>query len=210
MLRNEFIQEYQDYILKTVRNIVKREIDESSDEFSIGLIAFDEAIQSYKFETPFKSFSSMVIKRRVIDFLRKEQTDDMIVSSYGDEDGDDERDKSISYSNYILQSQNEDRKEEIRNFTLKLSEFGIKFTDLAKDVPRHIDAKRKAIMIAQLIANDEDLRSLMYEKNKLPLKELLEKVDVSKKTLERNRKFIIAMTIISIENYKHLTEFLKT
>jgi len=42
-----------------------------SDEYSIALIAFNEAIESYDLDkkTKFVSFSKQVIKRRLIDYL---------------------------------------------------------------------------------------------------------------------------------------------
>ena len=44
---NELIDSYKPFIAKTVSSVCKRYIHESDDEFSIGLIAFNEAIQKY-------------------------------------------------------------------------------------------------------------------------------------------------------------------
>ena len=46
-LQNELIHSYKPFIAKTVSSVCKRYIHESDDEFSIGLIAFNEAIQKY-------------------------------------------------------------------------------------------------------------------------------------------------------------------
>lgn len=46
-LQNELIQQYKPFIAKTVSSVCKRYIDEKDDEFSIGLIAFNEAIEKY-------------------------------------------------------------------------------------------------------------------------------------------------------------------
>ena len=75
-LQNELIHSYKPFIAKTVSSVCKRYIHESDDEFSIGLIAFNEAIQKY---TPEKgnsliSFSEVLIKRRVIDYIRLQST----------------------------------------------------------------------------------------------------------------------------------------
>ena len=43
-LQNELIHSYKPFVAKTVSSVCKRYIHESDDEFSIGLIAFNEAI----------------------------------------------------------------------------------------------------------------------------------------------------------------------
>jgi RNA polymerase sigma factor len=43
----------------------------------------------------------------------------------------------------------------------------------------------------------------------LPIKELLEVAEVSRKTLERNRKYIIAVAIIHNGPYPYLREYLQ-
>lgn len=46
--RNEMLKQYQPFIAKSVSEVCKRYIDPArDDEFSIGLLAFNEAIQSY-------------------------------------------------------------------------------------------------------------------------------------------------------------------
>lgn len=49
-LQNDLIQQYKPFIAKTVSSVCKRYIDEKDDEFSIGLIAFNEAIEKYSAE----------------------------------------------------------------------------------------------------------------------------------------------------------------
>ncbi|MCY7801218.1 RNA polymerase subunit sigma, partial [Bacillus haynesii] len=46
-LQNELIDQYKPFVAKTVSSVCKRYIDEKDDEFSIGLIAFNEAIEKY-------------------------------------------------------------------------------------------------------------------------------------------------------------------
>ncbi len=49
---------------------------------------------------------------------------------------------------------------------------------------------------------------LMLQKRMLPIKELLDQVNVSRKTLERNRKFIIAVALIFNGPYPYLKDYL--
>ncbi|MNY66116.1 RNA polymerase sigma factor SigI [compost metagenome] len=48
----------------------------------------------------------------------------------------------------------------------------------------------------------------MISKRMLPIKELLAQVKVSRKTLERNRKFIIAVALIYQGPYPYLRDYL--
>ncbi|CRF29115.1 RNA polymerase sigma factor sigI [Mycobacterium tuberculosis] len=48
----------------------------------------------------------------------------------------------------------------------------------------------------------------MMSKRMLPIKELLDQVGVSRKTLERNRKFIIAVALIYNGPYPYLRDYL--
>jgi len=48
LLREEFINSYTPYIIRTVSNLTGKYVDvENSDEFSVGLAAFNEAIDSF-------------------------------------------------------------------------------------------------------------------------------------------------------------------
>jgi len=49
----------------------------------------------------------------------------------------------------------------------------------------------------------------LFQKKKLPLKRLEEKVNVSRKTIERNRIYIVAMVLILSGDYRFLGDYLK-
>jgi RNA polymerase sigma factor len=74
LLREEFLSRYTPFMLKIAANAVGKYIDvKNSDEFSIVLSAFNEAIDSYDLTRNynFLLFSEHVIKRRLIDYMRK-------------------------------------------------------------------------------------------------------------------------------------------
>ena len=49
----------------------------------------------------------------------------------------------------------------------------------------------------------------MYREKRLPIKELEKQVNVSRKTIERNRKYIIAISIILFGEFDYLRDYLK-
>ncbi|GAE90430.1 sigma factor [Acetivibrio straminisolvens] len=82
LLRNKFIDDFKPFILKCVSQLVgKKNNLAQSDEYSIALIAFNEAIESYNLDkkTKFVSFSKQVIKRRLIDYLRSTKKNNVTV-----------------------------------------------------------------------------------------------------------------------------------
>lgn len=214
-LRNKVIEKYTPFIKKSISDVTKRFISSSDEEFSIGLWAFNEAINNFKTDhnASFLSFAKLVIKRRIIDFIRKENSHKE--SLFIDQDSPDEE----AMDNYLivktsLEQHNEisiqeKRKEEIIAFQQTLLSFGINFDKLTKVSPKHKDARKSAIEVATLVANTPELNEYLYKHKRLPLSEIEKQVSVSRKTLERNRIYIIAMTIVLSENFIFLQEYLK-
>jgi len=60
-----------------------------------------------------------------------------------------------------------------------------------------------------MIVQEERLTEELFHKKRLPLKQLETKVRASRKTLERHRKYIIAMCIVLLNEYVYLKEYIK-
>lgn len=216
-LRNQLITDYQPYIAKAAGRFCKRYVDPArDDEFSIALSAFNEAIDSYSKEAgrSFLSFADTVIRRRLIDHLRKEQRFGQQVP-YSSFDVADEEEQVInpveiraSMERYEQDRIAEERRLEIELYSKELSEYGLTFSDLARHAPKHADSRRALIAIARQLAENQTLMGQFRAKGLLPIKELLELVDVSRKTLERNRKYIIAIALIFAGAYPCLQDYL--
>ncbi|MYL51085.1 RNA polymerase sigma factor SigI [Halobacillus litoralis] len=214
--RNEMLKQYQPFIAKSVSEVCKRYIDpKKDDEFSIGLLAFNEAIQSYSCDkgSSFLSFARLVIKRKVIDYIRNEQKRVQVTSL--DEDFHDEEQMenpveiSAAKEKFQLETEAWHRKEEILEFQAQLQKYKLSFDELIDASPKHRDARESAVQVARLVYEDEYLCSQVIDKGRLPIKDLVDRVDVSKKTLERNRKFIIALVLILNGDYVYLKDYLK-
>ncbi len=214
-LQNELIDQYKPFIAKSVSSVCKRYIDEKDDEFSIGLIAFNEAIEKYSSEkgSSLLSFADLLIKRRVIDFIRKEARIKTIkIDSTSDQEDDNMYSKieaKRSIDEFQKSVEREHRQEEIIRFQQVLTDFGLSFTDIVNQSPKHADARLNAMSIAKLIVDDDTLKTTLFEKKQLPVKRLEKLVDVSRKTIERNRKYIIAMTLILSGDYLYLKDYIK-
>ncbi|MBD8067449.1 RNA polymerase sigma factor SigI [Bacillus sp. PS06] len=213
-LQNELIEKYKPFVAKSVSSVCKRFISEQDDEFSIGLIAFNEAIEKYSTDkgSSLLSFADLLIKRRVIDFIRKEarvKTIRMDSTDIEDDSYFTKIESKQSIDQFQQSIEQEQRKDEIVRFQKKLTEFGLSFNEIVDQSPKHADARLNAMTIAKIIVEDDSLRSSLFEKKQLPVKKLEKVVDVSRKTIERNRKYIIAMTLILSQDYLYLKDYIK-
>ncbi|PAV29847.1 RNA polymerase sigma-I factor [Virgibacillus profundi] len=212
---NHLLKSYQPFIAKCVSEVCKRYIDpEKDDEFSIGLSAFNEAIKSYSSErgSSFLSFAKLVVKRKVIDYIRYTQKRALPVSlddSYDAEQMENPLEIIAVKERYRQEQDTLYRREEIEEFVEKLKEYNLTLLELTEASPKHRDARDSAVKTARILFGNEELRAYVYRKKKLPIKDLLKLVDVSKKTLERNRKFIIAIFIVLHEDFIYLKDYLK-
>ncbi|MFP7295904.1 RNA polymerase sigma factor SigI [Neobacillus niacini] len=216
LLLNEIIDSYKPFIAKNVSAVCKRYIYETDDEFSIGLIAFSEAIEKYSPDrgSSLLSFAEVIIKRRVIDFIRTQTKNqhvsiDLTYSSLEDESAGMVIVNELSLEDYKKKSDEELRKDEIMQFQTLLSSFDLSFNDLVENSPKHADARINAITVAKLLVDDQELVSFLIDKKRLPIKQLEKKVNVSRKTIERNRKYIIAIALILSNDYVYLNDYLR-
>ena len=67
------VESQKQWILRTASKSAGRYLTDSDDEWSIALMAFSEAVQSYEGgKGSFRGFAAIVIKRRVLDYLRSQ------------------------------------------------------------------------------------------------------------------------------------------
>lgn len=215
--RNDFIQKYQPFIAKVASKVCKQYIDQSRDEYSVAIEAFNEAIDHFQAKqgSTFLSFSEMVIRRRVIDYIRKEsrQTRDIFLE-HEIKDEENQQSESLAQINasiakYQLQQESERRRLDIIEYQQQLEKFDITFSELITLCPKHVDARENAKQIAKFLAERPDFIEHLLEKKQLPMKELLKFVNCSRKTVERNRKYIIAMALIYIGDFQSLRSYIE-
>lgn len=216
-LRNQLLHDYGPFIRTVVSKNCKKFITTSDEEYSIGLIAFNEAMDKYckSNKAKFLTFSSLVIKRRLIDYIRKDKTDNetsLSIYPASLEDDDTSEHFAIVKNSIEIHSEeleNEKRTDEILSFKKSLGFFNISFEKLSEVSPKHKDTRLKSMEVAKVITESPNIKERLYTRKQLPINDLLPLVDVKKKTLERNRIYIIALTIILTEDFPYMKDFLK-
>jgi len=196
--RERLVEQYKPFILKTASQFCHRMLEWGrDDELSIGLIAFNSAIDSFQPErkVPFLAFCRLVIINRLKDYYRqtaKHETD----YRYDDENVSDYLEHKTAWESFRSMTIEDERREEIEEYERLLSEYGISFEDLVKVSPRHRDYRRDLLKAASRLAASPNLLEYLNRKKQLPLSELEKASGLKRKTLERGRKFIIASALI--------------
>lgn len=211
-LREKFIVDYIPFIVKVLSNAAKNKIDiKNSDEYSIGLIAFNEAIEKYdsnKYKKGFNffSFAELVIKRRIIDYFRVSSKNKEMPFSYFEVEDDSFADKYLHDESWIRYDRIEVF-QEISHYSKMLEKFDIKINELHKYTPKHSDSIKMCVDIGRKIAENRDVYNKLIQKKYFPMKDILKFVTVHPSTIEKNRKFIISVSIIYGNNYEYLKTY---
>jgi len=213
--REFLLKTYQPFIIKVTSRTCHRFVSEGADEeISVALMAFNEAIDSFRpgQGSRFLSFARLVVERRLTDYFRrtKPRLQEIPFSGFGD--GDDELyllERNAAVQVYADSEIKRDRREEIVYFAERLQEFKISLDELVKISPKHAKARKRAMQAALAIFKNERWLQFFMKYKELPLKELDGHLSVSRKTLERQRKYIIALLLVCIEDLPNIREYLK-
>jgi RNA polymerase sigma factor len=216
--KNTFIEEYRPFIAAAVEKVTGRYVSYGQDEeLSIALMAFDEAIMHYDQEKGnFLSFSQNIIKRRLIDYYRKEKKHQVItyISEYTTEEADGEEvfDYVIAaeeaQNKYYQEEVNQLRRQELVQLKGELSIWGLKLDDVAKSSPKHTGTKSSYLDIVKYIVDRPELVKKIKTKQYLPIAEIEEGTKLPRKTIERSRNYVVAAMIILTWDYYCIREFI--
>jgi len=211
---SKFTEEYKPFIASCAEKVAGRYMSYGSDdELSIAMMAFVEAIKSFdKTKGNFFAFSKNVIKKRLIDYYRKEKRHSNVISlNMYLEDKDEEFD--LSSSDAIREfSENrirEFRKLELEELAKELQKYNITYTDLAKSSPKHERTKRQCSEIAGIILSRPDMLEQILIKKYMPVLEIEKASGLPRKLIERYRKYIIAMVVIATGDYDYIRDYIK-
>lgn len=214
---HELLSSYTPFMKKTASFVCKRYITEQDDEYSIAMFAFHEAIEHFELgkNASFLTFAHLLIRRKLIDYIRKESRRKEISLGQMLTDDDDHLDafssleSSQSFEQFTAAQQAEERRLQIVAYENLLKPYGLSFMELVKVSPSHEDSRQTAIQIAQIIVETDEFYEIVKTKKKLPMKELEELVEVSRKTIERQRKYIIAIVILLKSDLHYIKDYLK-
>ena len=203
---DELIRSYIPFIRSEAAKCISRVCTEQDDEYSIAMIAFHEAILGYEQERgAFLGYASMLIKSRIIDYQRREARHQGQVSIYA-ESGEDDRtilDEMADGRDRYEEAVNlEATKQEIAELSAVMARFGVSFSDVADHSPRQERTLEACTRAVRWAAGDKLLLEELLRTGKLPMARLVQGSGAERKTLERHRKYILAMLLIQTNGYE--------
>jgi len=213
---------YESHIRAVASSVRHNFVTKSDDEWSIALEAFHTAVQTYDMEKgSFLSYADLVMKRKLIDYSRKQGKYDQeeIVDPYlfeSDSRSQDENDgalqsevsRQVAITSLSMEEDRQSIALEINAISGILSGYGFSFMELTEVSP-HAEKTRKACAKAvNYILQSPVLAKEMRRSKQLPIKIIEKNEKLPRKILERHRKYIIAAVEILSGEYPNLAEYL--
>lgn len=215
---DRLISDYMPFIESQVFKVMKRPVDvRKQDELSIAMIAFHEAINGYsKTRGSFLNYASLIIRNRIIDYWRKNNRHNQVISLdtpiY-------EEDSTLEDSIAADEKHDEDlvvreaTKEEIMELSQQMQEFGVSLTDIAENSPKQNRTLKSCQQVVAYAKEDREIMENFLKTKQLPITKLANETKVSKKTIERHRKYLVALLLIYSNGYEiirgHLAEVMR-
>ncbi len=211
------IRDYLPFIRSEATKAMSRLCTDQDDEYAIAMMAFHEAVLGYeRGRGSFVGFAAACIRSRIIDFQRKEARHRGHLSlheTYGEDEHELLEELADERDHYEESATRDATRQEIEELSQILAAFGVSFPDVADNCPkqeRTLNACAAAIGYA--VAHPELLEELLRTK-KLPMAALVRGSGAERKTLERHRKYVLAMLLIQTNGYEiirgHLRHVLK-
>ena len=217
--REDIIRAHETLILRTASKVSRRFVTKSDDEWSVALGAFSDAIDRYDASRgDFLPFSQMLIRRALVDYFRAEarhltevSTSPFVLEGSEDAEETDEQEKTV-YLAVVQQSADAaDRslEEEVRAANELLQDYGFRFFDLTECSPQQEKTRMECAAAIRWMLADRDRVRELEKTRKLPVRLLAAESGVSRKTLDRYRRYIIMAVLILDGDYPQIAEYLK-
>ncbi|MBR3185987.1 MAG: hypothetical protein IKF48_07595 [Oscillospiraceae bacterium] len=214
--REELICSNEQTILRTASSACRRFVSKSDDEWSVALGAFSKAVDVYTAEKgDFLPFAQLLIKRELIDYYRSQKNTlrEVTVAPHVLEGGGEPEEDTEGVYLAVVKSSREasdhSLREEILAANELLSTYGFRFFDLTECSPQQDKTRKECAEAIRMVLTDSALFAALEKTRKLPIKALAAASGVSRKTLDRYRKYIIMAVLILDGDYPQLAEYLK-
>lgn len=207
--RDELLRRHRTFIHEVVCLLSRRNLDWTDDELSVGLMAFNEAVDRFEEDrgASFLPFARTLIRSRLVDHWRREGGH-QAVSLDRYETGHHPAEVGEADSKFKENIEAWERRTEIELLEERLREYGIDLLTLEEASPSH---RRKRMVLrdaAVQLAQDQELRDRLFRTKRMPMTELMRRTGLSRKVLDSSRRYLIALVVIMTgEPFHHLRSF---
>ena len=211
---DQLVSQYLPFIRTQTAKFLKRIPAQNDDALAIAMFAFHEAAVAYEERRgAFLPFAARVIKNRLIDFSRREQRHHHVVSL---DQQDAEQNKQPLIERLDLgkdetteHTERAATKEEIIKFSKELTTYGLTLEEVADNCPKQ-QRTRKACHLTLAFAKEHtELLEILTETRRLPLSQLSTGAGVERKTLERHRKYMVAILLAYTNGFELIRNHLR-
>ncbi len=215
-VRARLIQSCERFILKIVFRSTRRYIRKTDDEWSVALIAFSQAIDTYDPDKgTFFAYAELLMRSRLTDYCRSQAKYavelDVSPSVFAGNAEQDEIDSPLQA--VVLQrtavEESTALRDEIQAANDVFRRYGFSFFDLAACSPKSARTKKLCAQAVLFLINHPLLFDELQQSLQLPLKIVTAHTGIPRKLLERHRKYIIAATEILLGDFPGISEYMR-
>lgn len=190
----------------------------SDEEVVIGQAAVFEASRAYRPESgvPFSAFATMVVRRRLIDHYRRTTRHREVPLSALEREDEEGGTWSPPEVTAALEADAQarearERSEDLAEFAGLLAHHGLSLRDLVRQSPRHRDARQRAVAVARALVAEPRQAAALRAHGRLPAADLERAgraVGLSRKTVERRRRYILGVALLLAAGFPRLQAYL--
>lgn len=196
------VRQYLPFIKAETAKFLKRiPVEGKDDEFGIAMFAFHEAAMAYQSgRGSFLKLAAAAIRNRLIDYQRMEQRHAGHISLDQTVDGDaegrtlletiDTGHDEIAHRQELGAAQ-----EEIMQFARELAQYGLRLTDIAENCPKQERTLAACHRVLSCARKHPAYLEQLTATGKLPIAVLSAESGVDRKTMERHRKYLVALLL---------------
>jgi RNA polymerase sigma factor len=211
--RDDLLRELEPHVRRIASRICRRVVTPHDDEYMIAYRAIDEAIAGYNPEhrATFLSFAYKVIQRRLVDYFRQEarhqRSVPLTAPGAREEETNHQELVAISFEKHKKEETDRMRRLEIEIFVRSLEKHGITMDELARKSPKHRDTRENLLQVAKMLVSEKKLLQKFLSQKKTD-KELAKALGMHRRTLNRHRNYLIALTIVVVEDLTLLRSYI--
>jgi RNA polymerase sigma factor len=204
------IRAYMPFIRKEVARtpVFQMEYD---DRLSFAMIVFMNCVRQYDEETGgFLAFVSVCIRNRLIDEGKKisRYTTRTIPFAAREESEENCFENTRSVLEYDRDRERLSLVEEIDSLAESLQEYGITLNNLSRICPKQKRSRKQCALLAREVVSDPVLKENFFKTRRLPQSELASRFGLSEKTVEKHRRYIVALVLIITGEFPGIRAYL--
>lgn len=211
------VNAYMPFIKKCASGVFFKK--EQRDEYATeAMLGFLQSVRTYRRESgAFIPYAQIVIRNRLLNAAAKEARVQKVSLPFfsnkagandGDAAGHSPAEIEAAQRAYELTVEQEELRHEIAEINAEFSGWDFDVADLARRGPKQERSRLACQTIARAALADSGFLAEMKETRKLPVKKLSALSGATEKTIEKYRRYIIALILIMSGDYPYIKTFL--